>query len=401
MQVLDGIRVLDLSQFLSGPRASQLLAMFGAEVLKIEPPAGDSMRMLLTLSGSERTMSCLHQNKKSLVIDLNSPAGREVFLQLVDVSDVLIENLTPGSMDKLELSWDLLRRRNPRLIYACISGFGRSGPLSNRTAFDIISQATGGTMYGNGIPDRPPGVFFGDLCSGESCAFGILLALMAREKTGSGQLIDISMQDVMYFHNFWGFSEKATRPVKDEIVSIFGRDVTRLLTDYEHPMAFWNSYRASDGYVAVVALSDRQWNRLMEVIGRADLIGDPRFDDFISRVRNADEARPIIAKWMGRHSQAQIIEALSEKRIPCGKVQDYEQLNNDPQLDARGMYRTVNHPRLGEIDVPGIPVKLSATPGEICKPCPDLGQDTAEALSRVLGLTEEQVAELVKDGVVL
>jgi CoA:oxalate CoA-transferase len=400
MQVLDGIRVLDLSQFLSGPRASQLLAMFGAEVLKIEPPAGDSMRMLLTLSGSERSMSCLHQNKKGLVIDLRKPAGRDVFLKLVDASDVLIENLTPGTMDKLELSWDLLRRRNPRLIYACISGFGKSGPLSDRTAFDIISQATGGTMYGNGIPDRPPGVFFGDLCSGESCAFGILLALMARDKTGAGQLVDISMQDVMYFHNFWGFSERANKPVKDEITSIFGRDVTRLLTDYQHPMAFWNSYRASDGYVAVVALSDRQWDRLMEVIGRVDLIGDQRFSDFVSRVRNADEIRPIIAEWMERHTQSQIIEALSEKRIPCGRVQDYEQLNNDPQLEARGMFRTVSHEHLGVIDVPGIPVRLSVTPGEIHKPCPDLGQDTSEVLSRVLDLTEEEIAKLREDGAV-
>jgi CoA:oxalate CoA-transferase len=401
MKVLDGIRVLDLSQFLSGPRAAQMLAFFGAEVIKIEPPQGDTMRMLMVVSGSERSLSTIHQNKKGMVIDLRQEEGKTVFLDLVEKSDVIVENFKPGTMEKLGLSWETLRARNPRLVYAAISGFGRTGPLSDRTAFDIISQATGGTMHGNGIPDRPPGVFFGDLGTGGHCALGIMAALMAREKSGKGQLVDLSMQDVMYFHNFWGFSEKATGPVKEEISAIFGRDMTQLLTDYEHPMPFWNSYKATDGHVVVVALTDGQWNGLMELIGRSDLIGDERFSDFVSRIKNADEGIAIVTAWMESRSSDEIVEKLTEKRIPCGKVANYDQLNQDPQLAARQMYQTVTHARLGSIDVPGNPVRLSDTPGGFDSPCPDLGEHTDQVLAEVLGLDEKRIESLRKSGAVM
>jgi crotonobetainyl-CoA:carnitine CoA-transferase CaiB-like acyl-CoA transferase len=259
MQILEKVRVLDLSQFLSGPRASQLLAFFGAEVIKIEPPAGDSMRLLLQISGSERSMSCLHQNKKGVVIDLKKKEGIELFVQLVEKSDVLIENLKPGTLDAAGLTCEYLQKRNPRLIYAKVSGFGSRGPMADRTAFDIISQATAGIMHAAGVVDRPPGSFSA-MTSGAYCAFGVLLALMAREKTGRGQYVDISMQDVMYFHNFWCFAEKANGPVKESIRELFGREMKSFLWDHEHPMPFWSVYRCSDGHVCVVALTDQQWN---------------------------------------------------------------------------------------------------------------------------------------------
>lgn len=401
MEVLSGIRVLDLSQFLSGPRAAQILSFLGAEVIKIEPPSGDTMRMLMVLSGCERTLSCLHQDKKSIVIDLRKEQGREIFIELAKKSDVIIENFKPGTMEKLKIDYKMLSELNPRLIYSAISGFGRTGPLADRTAFDIISQATGGTMHGNGIPDRPPGVFFGDLDSGAYCALGILAALFSRERTGKGQFVDISMQDVMYFQSFWGFSEKATGPVKEEIVEIFGRDMTQLLTDYEHPMPFWNSYKATDGYVVIVALTDIQWSNLLEVIGRADLMEDPRFANFILRVKNADEGRKFVDEWMRNHSTEQIIKALTEKRIPCGRVADYDMVNDDPQLAAREMYTQVNHPRLGKIDVPGNPIKLSNSPGRIENPCPDLGQHTDEILSGLLGKNNDDIAKIRKSGSVI
>lgn len=401
MKVLSGIRVLDLSQFLSGPRAAQILSFLGAEVIKIEPPSGDTMRMLMVLSGCERTLSCLHQDKKSIVIDFRKEKGRELFLELAQKSDVIIENFKPGTMEKLKIDYSVLSELNPRLVYSAISGFGKTGPLADRTAFDIISQATGGTMHGNGIPSRPPGVFFGDLDSGAYCALGVLAALFYRERSGKGQFVDISMQDVMYFQSFWGFSEKATGPVKEDILEIFGRDMTQLLTDYEHPMPFWNSYKATDGYVVVVALTDIQWNNLLEVIGRSDLLQDPRFSNFILRVKNADQGRKFVEEWMESHSSDQIIRALTEKRIPCGRVADYDQINDDPQLLAREMYRKVNHPRLGEIDVPGNPLKFSVTPGRIENPCPDLGQHTDQILKDILGSKKVDIDQLRKSGVVL
>ncbi|MGD0278846.1 MAG: CaiB/BaiF CoA-transferase family protein [Smithella sp.] len=400
MQILEKIRVLDLSQFLSGPRASQLLAFFGAEVIKIEPPTGDSMRMLLQVSGSERSMSCLHQNKKGIVIDLKKKEGVDLFLQLVEQSDVIIENLKPGTLDAGGLGYETMKKRNPRLIYAKISGFGNEGPLADRTAFDIISQATAGIMYANGTVDRPPGVFFGDLTSGAYCAFGIMLALMAREKTGEGQFIDISMQDVMYFHNFWCFTEKANGPVKENIKQLFGREMKKFLSDYEHPMPFWSTYKCSDGYICVVALTDNQWNNLLEVIGRKDLITDARFMNFIDRVKNADDARAIINRWMEQYTCDAIIDKLNSRRIPCGKVVDNDEANDDENLRSRGMFAKVSHKIMGDIDVPGNPVNLSGTPGFISSPSPDLGEHTEEILQKVLNISPDSLKILKTDGVI-
>jgi CoA:oxalate CoA-transferase len=400
LQILENIRVLDLSQFLSGPRASQLMAFFGAEVIKIEPPTGDSMRLLLRVSGSERSMSCLHQNKKGIVIDLKKKEGVDLFLQLVEQSDVIIENLKPGTLDAGGLSYENIKKRNPRIIYAKISGFGNEGPLSDRTAFDIISQATAGIMYGNGVVDRPPGVFFGDLTSGAYCAFGIMLALMSREKTGKGQFIDISMQDVMYFHNFWCFTEKANGPVKENIKKIFGREMKKFLSDYEHPMPFWSTYKCSDGYICVVALTDNQWNNFLEAMEMKDLVTDPRFSNFIDRVRNADDARAIINRWMEQYPCDAIIEKLNSKRIPCGKVVNYDEVNEDVNLRSRGMFAKVSHKSMGDIDVPGNPINLSDTPGFIASPSPDLGEHTEEVLRKILNISEEEFQYLKTNNVV-
>ncbi len=400
LQILENIRVLDLSQFLSGPRASQLMAFFGAEVIKIEPPTGDSMRLLLQVSGSERSMSCLHQNKKGIVIDLKKKEGVDLFFQLVEQSDVIIENLKPGTLDAGGLSYENIKKRNPRIIYAKISGFGNEGPLADRTAFDIISQATAGIMYGNGVVDRPPGVFFGDLTSGAYCAFGIMLALMAREKTGKGQFIDISMQDVMYFHNFWCFTEKANGPVKENIKQLFGREMKKFLSDHEHPMPFWSTYKCSDGYICVVALTDNQWNNFLEAMGMNDLITDSRFSNFIDRVRNADDARAIINRWMEKYSCDMIIEKLNSKRIPCGKVVNYDEVNEDANLRSRGMFAKVSHKVMGDIDVPGNPINLSDTPGFVSSPSPDLGEHTEEILRKILNISPDAFQNLKTNGVV-
>ena len=400
MQVLENVKVLDLSQFLSGPRASQIMALFGAEVVKIEPPTGDSMRLLLQVSGSERSMSCLHQNKKGVVIDLKKPEGTELFLKLIEHFDVIIENLKPGTLDAIGLSYENLKKINPRLIYAKISGFGNDGPMADRTAFDIISQATAGIMFANGVLDRPPGVFFGDFTSGAYCAMGIMIALMAREKNGKGQFIDIAMHDVMYFHNFWCFLEKANGPEKENIREIFGRDMRDFLSDHEHPMPFWSTYKCRDGYVCVVALTDIQWNRFLEVVERQDLIGDERFNNFVKRVIHCDEARAVIDEWMIRHDRDEVIEKLNIQRIPCGRVANYEEVNSDSTLNAREMFTKVSHDRLGEIDVPGNPVKLSETPGRIFSPSPDLGEHTGEVLQKYLGISEDEIIDLRKKGVI-
>jgi crotonobetainyl-CoA:carnitine CoA-transferase CaiB-like acyl-CoA transferase len=230
---------------------------------------------------------------------------------------------------------------------------------------------------------------------------GILAALLSRAKTGKGQMVDVSMQDVMYFQNFRAWSDKATAPVKDQIVGIFGRDMSELLTDYEHPMPFWNSYKAKDGYVVVVALTDQHWNDLLDAVGREELIEDERFSNFVARIKNADEGLKIIKPWMTDHTCGEIIDTLNERRIPCGKVQDFDELNQDPQLAQRDMFRNVTHDRLGEIDVPGCPIRLTDTPPGFSKPCPDFGQHTNEILSQWLGKTEGEIQALREDGSVM
>ena len=346
-------------------------------------------------------MSTLHQNKLGMVIDYKSAQGKKVFLDLVAVSDVVIDNFAPGIMDKMGLGYSVLREKNPKLIYGAISGFGLTGPLSDRTAFDIISQATGGIMYANHSEGRPPGVFFGDLVSGAYCALGVLAALLQRGKTGEGQLIDVSMQDVMYFQNFWGFSERANEAVKEKMENILGVPISRLLTDEDRPMPFWNSYKVADGHVAVVALTDKQWECLMQVIGREDLITDPRFSSFVGRIQNSADGIEAVEGWFTSRTTAQVVEALSAKRIPCGAVQDYEDLAGDPQLAHRRMSVAIQHATQGEIHVPALPIQMSCCDLPVESPAPDLGEHTEKVLREVLKYDDKAIAALKSSGAVM
>ncbi|MFA4974839.1 MAG: CaiB/BaiF CoA-transferase family protein [bacterium] len=221
-KILEGIKVLDLSQFLSGPRCSQLLALKGADVVKVESPLGETMRLLTRFMNAERMMGTLHQNKRAIVVDLKKKEGVELLKRLARRSDVLVENFAPGLMKKLGLDYEDLKESNPRLVYVSITGFGRTGPLSGRTAFDIIAQASSGIMAAYKMEGRTPKVYFGDLVSGAYAALGAVEALFHRERTGRGQLVDVSMQDVMYFQNFSCFSDRALEPVKDKIEGIHG-----------------------------------------------------------------------------------------------------------------------------------------------------------------------------------
>jgi crotonobetainyl-CoA:carnitine CoA-transferase CaiB-like acyl-CoA transferase len=393
-KALEDVVVLDLSQFLSGPRCTQILAMKGAQVIKIEPPAGEALRVLTRFMQAERMMSVINQNKKGLVLDLKKPEGVDLFKQLAQKADVVVENFAPGLMDKMGVGWDALRALNPRLIYASISGFGRTGPLADRLAFDIIAQATGGIMHSYKQPDRPPRAYWGDLVSGAYCALGILQALYQRERTGAGQLVDISMQDVMYFHYFGAQSEKALEPVREQVSTLLGRDLTNLMTDETNPLPYWNSYKTKDGHIAVVALTERHWKNLLQAMGEPELINDPRFNNFVVRTQNCAEGVALVSEWMAQRTVREIYETLTAAHVPCAPVLTLEQVNQDPQLAHRGMHCTVRHPSLGAIDTPGDPVKLSASDSCANEPCPELGQHTDELLAGVLGLDQGAIRAL-------
>ena len=387
---------MDLSQFLSGPRCSQLLAMKGADVVKIEPPQGETMRLLAGFMRSERMLSVLHQNKRGAAIDMKKPLGLEAVRRLADKADVLVENFAPGLMKKIGLDYDSLKASNPRLVYVSISGFGATGPLADRLAFDIVSQATAGIMSAYKMEDRTPKVYFGDLVSGAYAALGAVEALFCRERTGEGMFVDISMQDVMYFQNFSALSENALSPVLGDIEKLIGRSMSNLLTDDDNPLPFWYSYKAKDGHVVIVALTERQWADFMRAIGRPDALADNRFNNFVARIRNAAGGIAMIAPWVAERGVSEVVSILEKSGIPCAPVLNFHQVNADPQLAARAMHAVATDPVLGEIAVPGDPVKLSGCPPDIHSACPRLGEHTDEILRDWLGLGDDEIADLRK-----
>jgi crotonobetainyl-CoA:carnitine CoA-transferase CaiB-like acyl-CoA transferase len=352
------------------------------------------MRLLMAALGSERAMSTIHQNKEAIVVNWRTAEGAQIIRELSQRADMLVENFAKDILSKSGLGYSDLSRNNSKLIYVSITGFGHTGPLCDRTAFDIIAQATAGIMWAQGNPGRPPGVFFADLVSGAYAAIGAVSALWQRETTGKGQHVDISMQDVMYFHNFWALADRANRPDKEEMASRIGRTLVSFLTDQEHPLPFWNSYRARDGYIVIVALTDEQWNRFMSAIGRPELVHDPRFNNLVARVRNADEGVAIVSAWISQRTTDEVEKLLTDVRIPCGKVKDFDELFADSQLRHRGMFQTAVHPTLGTIESCGFPIKMSDSDLSVVSGCPQLGQDTVNVLKELLGYDDAKVSKL-------
>lgn len=401
---LEGIRILDLSQFLSGPRCTQILADMGAEVIKLEPPGhGETLRLMLSpIPGMDRILSNWHRNKRGITLDIRDPRGRELYWRLAGCSDVVVENLAPDFMERMGLGWEEHSARYPGLIYCSIKGFGQSGPFRERLAFDLIAQASGGIMYAQKTPHMTPGVFFGDFVSGAFAAIGILQALVARSRTGQGQLVDISMQDVMYFHNFRAFDWRSTQDIRHRVRETLGESLDEVLTSQERPFPCWYSYPVKDGHVACVILTDRQWNEfVVKVLGHPELSTEnPRYSNFVLRLKARDEYLEKFKEWFSNRTAREVEQILAHHRIPCSIVKDLEQVNSDPQLEARQMYEFVEHPGYGRIPVVGISVKLSQTPGKVRSPAPELGQHNKEIYSGLLGLTEQELEELKKEKVI-
>ncbi len=401
---LEGIKVLDLTQFLSGPRCTQLLADMGADVIKVEPPLwGETMRLMLTpIPGLDRAFSNWNRNKRGITLNLRDSRSHEIYWKLVDGADVVVENFAPGFMDKRGLTWEEHKKRNPRLIFCSISGFGRTGPYRDRVAFDLIAQAAGGIMYAQKTPDMTPGVFFGDFVSGAYAAMGILAAIISREKTGEGQMVDISMQDVMYFHNFRAIEERSTEPIKNTIENTLGETIEDIFTGEDRPFPCWYSYATKDDYVAFVCLTDRQWDTVVkEIMGRPDLSSEnAEYSNMVERVKNRDNYLDEFRNWFAHRTAREVEDTMVEHKIPCSVVKNNEQVNRDPQLSERGMHLELEHPRYGKIPTPGAPIKLSETPGEVRHVAPDLGQHNSEIYRDFLGISEEELKKLKDEGIV-
>ena len=390
-KILGDIRVLEHAEWLNGPLCGCILSQFGAEVIKVESTRGDMLRAaMLARPELESILSIINQNKKGITLNIKTEKGKEIFKELAKKSDVIIENMRGGEMERLGLGYEDIRKVNPGIIYASVSGFGHTGPYATRGAMDIIAQATSGIMAAMGIVDRAPAVPFADYLSGVYTALAVTLALRHRDKTGEGQWIDISMQDALFHLNlraFGGlFSEELFIKLKEEFKG------SKTLPGY-------GPFKAKDGYVVIVAFSDGEWNRLLECMGRKDLIGDKKYRDILTRLRHEPEIRKMIEDWAKDRMVSEVEDALVKFRVPVGPVVATSDVIKSPQLQARGMVQEVEHPRLGKIKVPGPVIKLSKTPGEVQTCAPGLGQHNLEVYSKLLGYTDEDLKKLKKEKV--
>ena len=401
MQILEGIKVTDITQFISGSRCTQILADMGAEVVKVEPPQGDTMRMIFSLTpGAERNYSVLNRNKYGLAVDMREPQGREVILKLATMSDIFVHNLIPGYLEKQGLGYEDIRPLRNDIIYAAISGFGAVGVAPERAAFDIIAQATGGQFWNDQDTFLVPDNYWGDLMTGAYAAMSILLALIHRMKTGQGQYIDVSMQDVMYYNNYRAMMDKALEPIVADVEKRLGRRPEDVLNSSDR-MPFYGFFKAKDGKVAIVSLTARQWRDLSEIIGRPEMAGDPKFSNLIAQIHNHEEAVELIEEWTTGRTSQEIISILETKKIPCGIAYTSAQVNDDENLKQREMFRRVHHEKYGDIDIPGFPFKFSDASGSIRMPAPGLGEHSRFILEQWLGYGPEEVQALYGKGIIL
>ena len=394
---LAGIRILDLTWVLAGPYAAMILCDLGAEVVKVErPPHGDVARTTGPFVNNESMyFQSVNRGKRSISIDLRSDAGRNIFLQLVDQADVVMENFTPGVMDKLGIGPDALLERNPRLVFASTSGFGQTGPWRDRPALDIIVQGMGGVMSITGYPDEPParpGTSIGDICGGLYTAIGILAALRERDHSGAGQSVDISMLDCQ--------------------IAILENAVARYFTTgtepgplgTRHPSATpFQAFPTADGWM-VVALSwgiDSQWELFCAELGLPALVGDDRFDTSFKRTENHAELEPVLFEATLKQPTDHWVEALSQYGIPIGPLNTIGQAVSQEQILAREMITTVEHPIAGDVTMAASPLKLSRTPARVRGYGPQFGQDTAQVLEEWLGFDATQTRALVESGIVM
>jgi len=401
---LAGLRILDLSRILAGPTCTQLFGDLGADVIKVERPgAGDDTRhwgppYVRDADGADTTESayylCANRNKRSVTIDFSKPAGAALVCDLLAHCDVLIENLRVGALAGYGLGYDDLRERFPGLVYCSISGFGQDGPYANRGGYDYMAQGIGGIMSLTGEPDGEPmkvAVGIADVVCGMYASSAILAALRHRDRTGEGQYIDLGLADTQVA---WLINEGTNY--------LTSREVPRRRGNAHPNIVPYQLFQTADGYFILAAGNDGQYRRFCTFAGLDELADDPRFATNKLRVAHREELVPRIEAATRRHPTAHWVEGLAGVGVPCGPVNDLEQVFSDPQFLHRGMKISMDHPLAGsgQVDLIGNPVKLSQTPVSYRRPPPTLGQHTDEVLGEVLDLDQAHLARLKDDQVI-
>lgn len=393
-QPLAGIRVIELGQLLAGPFAGTLLAYFGAEVIKVEPPGGDPIRGWRKLddSGTSFWWRSLGRNKKSVTLDLKSERGIELVKQLIEQADVVIENFRPGTLEKWGIGPAQMREKNPKLIYARISGYGQSGPYSPKAGYASVCEGIGGLRYVNGVPgERPvrPNLSLGDSLAGLHAAFGIVMALLQRERGGSGQDIDVAL-----YESVFNLLEAVIPEFSGAglVRGPSGSTVTGIVPT--------NTYLcADDSYVIIGGNGDSIYRRLMETAGRKDLADDPRLQTNAGRVEHEAEIDEALSRWCATLPSEEVLRLLDEAKVPAGPIYSVRDMFADPHFRARNLFETVEI-NGAPLEIPTILPKLEGTPGQTRWPGPEIGAHNREVLCELLGLSNEDYDALCRDGVI-
>jgi crotonobetainyl-CoA:carnitine CoA-transferase CaiB-like acyl-CoA transferase len=386
MPALDHLKVLDVTQVMAGPFCGMLLADLGAGVIKVEPPAGDSTRQMPGGVGADTpAFNAVNRGKRSIVIDLKQAPGREVLLRLAREADILIENYRPGVMAALGLGYETLAAANPGLVYASISGYGQTGPSREKGGFDLIAQGVAGIMSVTGNADGPPvkcGVPLTDLAAGLFAVVGILAAVESRHRTGRGQQVDTSLVDAGVALSVWEATEYFS-----------GGGVPAALGSAHRMNAPYQAIRCADGFITLGGANDRIFTRVCEVLGHPEWLSDPHFATNAARVRHRDELAAAIEAITSHERRAHWLALFDAHDIPCGPINDYAGVFADPQIIAREMVVETEHPTLGALRTLGSPIKLSATPPNVRRRAPQLGEHTTEVL-REIGYSDADIQTL-------
>ncbi len=390
---LENIKVLDLTRVLAGPYATMILGDLGADIIKIEMPVkGDDARFFGPyINGESVYFMSLNRNKRSITLNLKNKEENRLFLEMVKEVDVVVENFRPGTMERLGLGYETLKEINPKIIYAATSGYGHTGPYKERAAYDAVVQAMSGLMSITGEEGGKPtrvGTSIGDITAGLFTVIGILTALANRYETGEGQKVDVAMLDCQ--------------------VAILENAIARYIVTGEIPKPEGNkhpsivpfeTFETKDGEIMIAAGNDFLWGKFCSIIDREELINDSRFKTNPLRNKNYDKLRPLIAEPLKYKKTKEWQEILNEVGIPNGPINTIDKVLEDPQIKAREMIVEMDHPVVGEFKVPGIPIKLSETPGKIRRSSPILGEHREEVLRELLGYEESEIGELANEKV--
>jgi CoA:oxalate CoA-transferase len=394
-KALEGVRVLDFTQYLSGPVGTMVLCELGAEIIKVEMPGkGEPERLAMPLTPKRESYQFLSYNrgKKSITLNLKSPKGLEIARKLAAKADVLVENFAAGVMERLGLGYEEVSKINPRIIYASISGFGHTGPRRNDVSYDVVGQAMGGLMSVTGYPNGEPlkvGVSLADYMGGYNGAMAILAALYHRTVSGEGQSIDISMQD-----GIWAmvFPDRANY-FDDHIVP-------KRIGNKLSSSAPFGAYNAKDGYVVICTITDPQWQKVLQAIGREDLSGEQRYATRENRTKNMDEVDGLVQGWCKERTVEEAIAALNKFQVPCSPVPTFDQVASDSQLLSRDMIVEVDQPVSGKVKLIGSVYKMSKTPGDRKKINPAVGEHNEEIYGGLLGIDAQEMQKLKEENII-